>query len=257
MTVAAQDIQLTHGKEIIVNGFGRKVQLGVCDPGSAGSGGGGTMPVLRMKALADAAEPFHLFGRRGNVQLCTEGFHLVGRQRAQKALQQNLGLAQAGVEIVVVAFERLPRLIGMNRLGSGEIVGFSVEFPDETFERLGQDAKLLEETGTVGEEYAVQKFVPGCGALRGLTFEEFGIQGQDLWNVADVASTVRDRLAGSNQDDSGAREQIGGDGDLKSGADQFASEAQGKSFVQRNAGHGIGRFPITHDHVEEVSFISR
>jgi hypothetical protein len=257
MLAAAQDIQPTHGKEIIVNGFGRKVQLGVCDPGSAGLGSGGAMPVLRMEALAGAAEPFHLFWRRGNIQFRTEGFHLIGRQRPQEALQENLGLPQAGVEIIVVAFECFPGLIRMDRLGSGEIVGFGVEFPNEIFERLGQDAEFLEETRTIGEEYAVQKLVPRRGALRGLAFEEFGIQGQDLGNVADVTATVRNRLASSDQDDRGAREQISGDGDLKSGADQFAPEAQGKCLVQGNAGHGVGRFPIAHYDVEEVSFISR
>jgi hypothetical protein len=210
-----------------------------------------------MEALAGAAEPFHLFGRRSNIQFRTKGFHLAGRQRSQEAFQQNFGLAQAGVEVVVVAFERLPGLIGMDRLGSGEIIGFGVEFPNEIFERLGQDAEFLEEARTIGEEDAVQKLVPRRGALRGLAFEEFGIQGQDLGNVADVTATVRNRLASSDQDDRGAREQISGDGDLKSGADQFASEAQGKCLVQRNAGHGIGGFPIAHYDVEEVSFIAR
>jgi hypothetical protein len=151
MTDRAQDIQLSQCKRDIVIGFGGKVQPADAALVRNRLGGGGAMSVFWTEAGTSVPEFLYLFGRRGHVQLRAKGLDLLGWQRSQEAFQENLGLAKTGVEIVVVGFESLPRVVGMNRLSSREVIGFGVKLTDQTLERLGQNAELLKKTGTVGE----------------------------------------------------------------------------------------------------------
>jgi hypothetical protein len=255
MTGRAQGIQISHGQEDIVIGFGRNVQRAAS--GGEGLGSRRTMPMLRIEARARHSNFLYLFGRRGDVQFRAEGFHLIGWQCPQEAFQKYFGLAKASIEIIVMAFESLPGVIRVHGLGSGQVIGFRIELADETLERLRKNTKFLKKAGAVRKQNAVEKLVPGGRALRGLAFEKFCVEGQDLWNVVYVAATIRNRLAGFNQDHRGAREQIGGNGDLKPGTDQLSPEPQRKSFIQGDTGHGVRGFPTAHDDVEEVGFVAR
>src|SRR5271155_4882866 len=102
----------------------------------------------------------------------------------------------------------------------------------------------------------MEKLVPGGGALRGLTLEEFGIQGQDLRNIADVAAAIRNGLASFNEGDCRSREEVSGNGDLTPGTNQLSPQPQGKRLIQRDAGHGVRGLPATHYDIKEMSFVA-
>src|ERR1700735_4777236 len=75
---------------------------------------GVTMLMLQVCASTISPDPVQFLWRGCHVQFACEGGNLFYRKRSQKGLQQYLGFAHAGIEVVVMAGQNLPAVVRMN-----------------------------------------------------------------------------------------------------------------------------------------------
>lgn len=168
----------------------------------------------------------HALDRRRRVEFRRQSRHLVGGKRAEKALEDDLRFAQAGAEIVVQVIELRPAIGGLDRSSLGDIARGFVEFALDLLESIGKNAQLVEEAGAIAEQEMVENAVPGGRALARVAAEEFGIQRLDGRDARDQAAARRERIAQSDQSGRKTIEEIGSDGNLLAGANEFAACAQ-------------------------------
>src|ERR1700679_186986 len=122
----------------------------------------------------------------------------------------------------MMAFKRLPTLIWIYCPSRCEAGCLQMKHARDLLECLRKYFWFLQEPGTVGEEHPMQEFVPRCGALGGLAFEKFGVQGQDLRHVADAAAAMGNGLAHFDQHDGAPGQQFITYHHLLACADQFS-----------------------------------
>jgi hypothetical protein len=182
---------------------------------------------------------------------------LLDGQRAKETLQQNLGLAQAGGEVVVQAFEFFP---GDERAGGeavGDIVGRQEKLFSKAVNGVRQDFYLLEEAGTLGEKDLVENLVAGGGAAAGVSAEETAVEWIDGGKRGHVAAAAGGGVAGVGKGRAEPGEQVAGNGNLLAGEDELTSSALGNGVVERDAEHRVARLPFADDRGVELALIAR
>jgi hypothetical protein len=136
-----------------------------------------------------------LLGREHRIQFRREGAELLARQRADEGFHCYFGLAQAGSEIVVQAFELVPGVAGLHGDPGRDVFGRVVIFAGKLLHGLRQNSQLLKIARAAGEKDAVEKFVPGGRGLRSFTAEVLCVQRFHIGNIADVAAAVGEHAA--------------------------------------------------------------
>ena len=89
-----------------------------------------------MEGAAQAGEPL----RHRGFEFGAESFQLVGGKSAKEGLQDDFGFAEAGVEVVVEAIERVPSVAGLSAEFVGEFAGGFPELAVEALKRFGEEA---------------------------------------------------------------------------------------------------------------------
>ncbi len=163
---------------------------------------------------------------RGRIEFGGQTGQLFRGQQTQEALQDNLRLAQARAEIVVEIVELRPAIGGLDGCSPGNIAGRFVKLAVDLLESVGENAELVEKARAIAEQEMVEDCVPGGRALACIVAEKFPVQGLDGGNSCDTTAPRIERVAKTDERGGKASEQIGGDGNLLAGANQFAARAQ-------------------------------
>lgn len=181
---------------------------------------------------------------------------VVGRQGAEKRLEDDFQFPEARAEIVVKRIHSFPRFIcgeGISR----ELFDGLVKLAADAFYRSGKDSEFLEEAGAGAKKDDVEEAVPRGGILGAASAEVAGLEGFDGRGAGILPAVVGDRPAGADENVREAGEQIGGHHDLLAGADDFAAGAQAKGVAERDAHHGVRALPLLDDSIEELAFFTR
>jgi hypothetical protein len=170
----------------------------------------------------------------------------------KERFQNHLGLPKARIEVVVERIELFPAGGGINGQPGRNIVGVLFELHPEMLDGVREDAKLVKETGAVPEQHVVEKTVPGCCALSGVSPEEFRMQRLDERKVGYVLSAFGKYGARAGESRGEAEEKVGSDRHLLLGTDQLAARPPCERFIKGHTQHRVRAFPFANGILENL-----
>src|ERR1700757_3498549 len=132
--------------------------------------------LLRGSASCGAPHGTRSRSRPGPAQLCTENGQALRGQRMEERFQDHLGLAKTSIEVIVERIELFPAGGGLNGQAGNNLVGVLFKLHSEMLDGVRENAKLMKKPRAVPEQYVVQKAVPGCCALSGVSPEKLRVQ---------------------------------------------------------------------------------
>jgi hypothetical protein len=179
-----------------------------------------------------------------------------GRKGLEQGFQDDFGLAEAGVEVVVERIEQGPGVLRLGGDALGDVGGGIMKFGFNVVHGGGEDAEFVEETGALGKENVVEDAVPGSGALARVAAEEFGAERLDMGNIGDVLAGAQKGVAGGAELAGRAREKFGGDANLLTSANELAAGTESEGVLQGDAHHGVFAFPTGYDGSENAVLIT-
>ena len=150
----------------------------------------------------------------------------------EERFQDHLGLTKTSIEVVVERIELLPAGGGLNGQAGGNIVGVLFKLHSEMLDGVRENAKLMKKPRAVPEQYVVEKAVPRCCALSGVSPEKFRVQWLDKREIGYVFSAFRKDGACVGERGSETEEKLGGNCHLLLGTDQFAARTLSERFIK-------------------------
>src|ERR1700674_6030926 len=92
-------------------------------------------------------------------------------QGNQERLEQNYGLSQARIQVVVVLIHLRPHFLGIQGGSIREVIGGAAEILAKILDHLLQRAHLMKELEPMGKQHVVEKTAHACRSLASLSLK--------------------------------------------------------------------------------------
>src|SRR5260370_435115 len=116
---------------------------------------------------------------------------LVLGQSNHERLEQDDGLSQAGIQVVVVRVHIIPYFLGMQRNPFGEVLGSAAEILAKILDHLLQRAYFVKKLEPVGKQHAIEEAAHPCRMLAPLSVKIGRIKAGRVGNGSVMLGVLR------------------------------------------------------------------
>ena len=173
-------------------------------------------------------------------------------QGVEKRLEDDDGLAEAGIQVVMNGIEKFPRKVGAEGIAGSQFIGGRLKAGNEFVDEIGERGDFVIKLRPAGEKNPAEKIVEQRDALATGMLEIIGVQRSKIRRDAEMFGMFEHHEKHGAERISEALAQSRRNRKNLIGLENPAVLAQTKSFVESNTEHGVGGFEATN--VVEVDF---